>query len=140
GSLEYMSPEQALSHSIDRRSDLYTTAVVLYEMLSGTPVVRDEKLMELLASIVRDQPPPLEEVVPDLPDSIAIAVRRALKKSPEDRFQTAGEFRFALSGVPLITSQTVSAYMRRCFAEEENEAIAVLERAKKSFETELEEI
>jgi serine/threonine protein kinase len=140
GSLEYMSPEQALTHPIDRRSDLYTAALVLYEMLSGNQVVKDEKLMDLLASIVRDSPPPLARIAPEVPRTISDAVEKGLQKSPELRWQKAADFRAALGALPLITNQALAAFLKDNFAEEEAAVIALFERARRSFEEELEAI
>jgi serine/threonine protein kinase len=140
GSLEYMSPEQALTHPIDRRSDIYTLGVVLYEMLSGRPMVKDEKLMDLLSSIVRDEPQPITAFVPELPKSVAAALHKALAKSPDQRFSTAGEFRAALAEVPLLANHVLAAYLKMHFADSERAVIDLLERARRSFEEELEEI
>ncbi len=89
----YMSPEQALARKdLDHRSDIYSWAVVLYELLTGTPLIRAEAAVEILPSIVqtpaRELLAPLEGVAPRL----RVPLERALAKQPADRFPSASAF------------------------------------------------
>jgi serine/threonine-protein kinase len=105
GTGAYMSPEQVLSQPLDGRSDLYSAAVVLYEMLAGRPPFRVEEKTEFL--VRRDQvetpPPPLRQFLPQAPPVLDALFTRALAKEPGARFASAIElgtaFRAAL-GIP----------------------------------------
>lgn len=98
GTLEYMPPEQVQGMEADARSDIYAMGVVLYEMLSGQVPFTRETEFELLRAQVEELPPPLERLVPDLPEAVAMVVARALAKQPADRFDSADAFRAALQG------------------------------------------
>lgn len=96
GTLAYMSPEQALSEATDPRSDIYTLSVVLWEMLSGKPVVRDGKAVEMLEQVIGETPPPLHVVDPGLDRGVSEVIARGLEKEPERRWQSAASYRDAL--------------------------------------------
>jgi serine/threonine protein kinase len=96
----YMAPEQARSaREVDARSDLYSVAVILYEMLAGrTPYVPETgELTEILYKLFTTEPPPLTELRPDLDPALAAVVACAMQKNPEQRFETAGAFAAALA-------------------------------------------
>jgi serine/threonine protein kinase len=91
GKYQYMSPEQASSGQVDRRTDIYALGVSLYEALTlRRAFSRDSDLAVLKAVMGNDYLPPLE-VRPDLPPALAAAVVKAMAVDPKDRFQTAGE-------------------------------------------------
>ncbi len=93
GSASYMSPEQISgSDSVDGRSDLFSAAVVLYELLSGRKPFHAEAPTAIVMKILHEPPPPLDELVPGLPPPLVAAVNRALAKKQEDRYPTAGDF------------------------------------------------
>ncbi len=99
GTVEYMSPEQLLGLDIDVRSDLYSLGVTFYEMLSGRlPFQRSAtgSDWEIRKGHIEVPPPPITEIRPDLPPTLAAIIMRSLQKSPNDRFQTAAEFMDAL--------------------------------------------
>ncbi len=99
GTVEYMSPEQLLGLDIDVRSDLYSLGVTFYEMLSGRlPFQRSAtgSDWEIRKGHIEVPPPPITEIRPDLPPTLAAIIMRSLQKSPNDRFQTAAEFMEAL--------------------------------------------
>lgn len=96
GTLRYMSPEQAVAEPVDRRSDLYSWAVVLYEMLSGRPLVVGNNAQEILHAVVTKIPRPLSELNSTLPKALDPVLAKALDKDREDRFGTAGELAEAL--------------------------------------------
>lgn len=108
GTVEYMSPEQLLGLDIDVRSDLYSLGVTFYEMLSGRlPFLRSAtgSDWEVRKGHIEVPPPPIQELRPDLPPTLAAIIMRSLQKSPNDRYQTAGEFLEALQ----IHERTVGA-------------------------------
>src|ERR1051325_7613889 len=84
----YMSPEQALRKPLDARTDLFSLGVVLYEVLSGAPPFRGSTTTELLLRVCRDEPQPLVNVRPDLPNELAAVIARCLEKDRERRFAT----------------------------------------------------
>jgi serine/threonine-protein kinase len=99
GTVEYMSPEQLLGLDIDVRSDLYSLGVTFYEMLCGRlPFVRSTtgSDWEVRKGHIEVEPPPILGLRPDLPPTLAAIIMRSLRKSPNERFQTASEFLEAL--------------------------------------------
>ena len=94
----YMSPEQASGvEVVDARSDLYSLACVLYEVLVGQPPFTGPSPAAVMARHALDPVPPLRTTRPGLPAHVANAVERALAKAPADRFASAHEFTDALS-------------------------------------------
>jgi serine/threonine-protein kinase len=103
GTPTYMSPEQARgSRDLDGRSDVYNLACVTYEMLAGHPPFPAGSAQEVRAHHVHDPVPMLRAARPDVPDAAERAVRKALAKSPADRFATAAQFAEALSHAPSV--------------------------------------
>lgn len=96
GTLGYMAPECLSGDYADHRSDQFSFGVVLYEMLAGHRPFSGRTLPEVLASTLRDEPPPLE---PAVPDPLAEIVGRCLAKSPDDRFQGSERLAAALRSV-----------------------------------------
>lgn len=95
GTVEYMSPEQLLGLDIDVRSDLYSLGVTFYEMLCGRlPFERSAtgSDWEVRKGHIEKDPPPILELRPDVPLTLAAIIMRSLQKSPNERFQTAAEF------------------------------------------------
>jgi serine/threonine-protein kinase len=91
GTGPYMSPEQVQSHPLDGRSDLYSAATVLYEMLAGMTPFYAEGRSEFMVrrDQVESQPPPLRTFAPQAPPALEALVMRALAKSPAARFASA---------------------------------------------------
>ncbi|MDR3536072.1 MAG: protein kinase, partial [Acetobacteraceae bacterium] len=96
GTLAYLAPEQIKGGEGDSRSDLYSLACVLYEMLSGDPPFSGASEYALIQAHVQAPPDPLSKRISGLPDAIEQALDRALAKNPADRFQTVEEFGRAL--------------------------------------------
>ncbi len=93
GTPEYMSPEQASGDSaVDGRSDVYSLACVLYEMLGGEPPFTGRTPQVILARHRQESPLSLSVVRPNLPREVEEALRTALAKVPADRFGTARQF------------------------------------------------
>ena len=94
GSPRYMSPEQVLGLPIDPRSDIFSLAVVLYEMLAGrAPFVRaeDSTIFPLINRIAAEPHPPVTQVDPSIPAAFEVILSKGLAKKPENRYQRAGE-------------------------------------------------
>ena len=93
----YMSPEQfATDPKIDGRSDQYSLACVVYEMLAGRPPFADGRRELIAYHHCSVEPPPLSAQRPDIPGAVIHALQRALAKAPGDRFATVGDFARAL--------------------------------------------
>ena len=99
GTPQYMSPEQAAGDRvIDGRSDLYSLAAMLYEMLTGDPPHTSSSVQGIIAKVLTDRPRPVREVRSTVPVHVELAMEVALAKLPADRFATASEFALALQG------------------------------------------
>ena len=98
GTPEFMSPEQAQGKTLDARSDIYSLAVILYEVLTGKLPFSARTPMEYIQKHVTDPIIPLSERVPDrkFQKGLDEALARALQKQPGNRYQSAGEFGEAL--------------------------------------------
>ncbi|HEY4156992.1 MAG TPA: serine/threonine-protein kinase [Polyangiaceae bacterium] len=98
GTPEFMSPEQAQGRTLDARSDIYSLAVILYEVLTGKLPFTAKTPMEYIQKHVTEPIIPLSERVPDktFPKELDAVMAHALAKKPEGRFQTAAEFAEAL--------------------------------------------
>ncbi len=97
GTPQYMSPEQATGdRGIDARSDVYSLASVLYEMLAGEPPVTGASAQAMIAKLMTERPTHLRVLRDTVPAGIDAAVAKALAKTPADRFASAGDFAKAL--------------------------------------------
>jgi serine/threonine protein kinase/Flp pilus assembly protein TadD len=92
GTPDYMSPEQALGEQLDRRSDVYSLGVILFEMLSGKLPFPGDTPISVVMGHIQKAVPSLRGLDPNIPASIEEVVRKAMAKKPEDRFATAGDF------------------------------------------------
>ena len=93
GNLSYISPEQTgrMNRTVDFRSDLYSLGITFWEMLTGRLPFREPDAMALVHAHIARDPPPVEEVRPDVPSTVSRLVARLLAKNAEDRYQsTAG--------------------------------------------------
>src|SRR5687768_4266169 len=100
GTPAYMSPEQALGEKhIDGRSDQYSLACVLYEMLAGYPPFMANTMQALVAKHLGEAVPMITTVRPAVPDELEDVIMRALEKVPADRFATVQEFSESLAMV-----------------------------------------
>ncbi len=101
GTPSYMSPEQAGGdRRLDARSDIYSLACVVYEMLGGDPPFTGKSAQAIVARHLVEPPPSIRVVRQTLPDGVEYALGRALAKSPADRFESAEAFVAALTALP----------------------------------------
>ncbi|HEX9629073.1 MAG TPA: protein kinase [Pyrinomonadaceae bacterium] len=100
GTATYAAPEQARGDRVDSRADIFSTGVLLYEMLTGTWPFRGKTAVDVRHAVVHDDPIPLSEARPDpVPPRLQQILDRALKKSPRDRYQQISQFRDDLRSV-----------------------------------------
>jgi tetratricopeptide (TPR) repeat protein len=122
GKVAYMSPEQATGNPIDHRSDIFSTGILLYEMLSGKRMFQGDT-MQILAKVRKGDFDPPEAAIPGLPITLYKVLHKALEKEPSDRYQTCGEMLADLEecvvGLSLRpSSRALGGYMNGLFAEE----------------------
>jgi len=125
GKLAYMSPEQANGAKIDHRSDIFSTGIILYELLTARRMFTGDT-MHVLSLVREAQYDPPEEVLPDLPPKLNAILCRALAKDPADRYQSAGDmladieaFMFEISLHP--NARSFAGYIKELFDEEHAE-------------------
>lgn len=103
GTPSYMAPEQWQSHALDARADVYALGVMLFEILTGRLPYHGDTPLQMMYAHINEKPLPARDSRADLPESVERVITKALAKSPEDRFQSAGEmaaaFRIAITGV-----------------------------------------
>ena len=99
GTAAYMSPEQAFGEPVDRRTDIWSLGVVLYEMITGIRPFRGPGEQALLFSILTQQPAPVASLTQSAPAEIDAIIGRALAKRPGDRFSSTQELLAALAVV-----------------------------------------
>lgn len=97
GKLGYMSPEQARAEPVDHRSDIYSCGVVIWELLSGQPLIPHGTMGEMMAQMASPRPSPLELLRPEVDPALDAVVRRALAADPEQRYQKADELARAMA-------------------------------------------
>jgi hypothetical protein len=98
GTPEYMAPEQARGESVDHRADLFSLGSVLYAMTTGRPPFRGSTTVAVLRQVSDQEPRPLRELNPDIPEWLEALIRRLMIKNPELRIQSAAEVAVLLEG------------------------------------------
>ncbi|HEU5218905.1 MAG TPA: protein kinase [Gemmatimonadales bacterium] len=106
GTPHYMSPEQATADKeITARSDVYSLASVLYEMLTGTPPHTGASAQQIIMKIVTEEAAPVTRLRKSVPPNVAAAVGKALERLPADRFESARAFAEALGNPGFTTAR-----------------------------------
>ena len=101
GTPAYMSPEQALGEpGLDARSDVYSLATVLYELLAGERPFRAPTFAALVNQRLTETAPSVRNARLDVPPAVDLSIRKALARAPVDRFPSAGAFAAALTAAP----------------------------------------
>lgn len=108
GTAQYLSPEQARGEVVDARSDLYSTGCLLYELLTGRPPFTGDSPVSVAYQHVSETPLPPSQMDPAVPASLDALVLKSLAKNPNDRYQTAADFRSdverAIAGMPVTSA------------------------------------
>lgn len=108
GSARYMSPEQVSGKDVDARSDLYSAACVIYEMIAGRSPFDAESNVDLAAKHLSDAPEPPSKFTPlEVPAGLDAVILKGLAKNPDERYQSAAEFAQALVSVARPGEETV---------------------------------
>src|SRR5262245_54671074 len=100
GTATYAAPEQARGDRVDKRADIFSTGVLLYEMLTGTWPFRGKTTIDVRHAVLHDAPKPISELrTSPIPPHLQQLIDRALEKEPKDRFQNMEDFRTELRQV-----------------------------------------
>jgi serine/threonine protein kinase/tetratricopeptide (TPR) repeat protein len=89
GTPRYMSPEQVRGEKVDARTDIFSLGVMIYEMIAGRAPFVGATTSEVIAAVLRDEPPPLADAAPEAPPEFELVITRALRKDRAERYQTA---------------------------------------------------
>lgn len=96
GSVHYISPEQAKGDNVDGRADLYSTGIILYEMLTGKLPFEADTAVKIVLMQMNDLPKPPCEVNPDIPVGLGEIILKAIQKEPKFRYQSAAQMQAAV--------------------------------------------
>jgi len=113
GRLQYMAPEQIRNQPIDRRVDVYSASVVLWEALAGRPLFEADNEGAMMIKVLEGTIPSLRDANPDVPPSLEWVILQGLRPNCADRYQTAQEMAVAIEqAAGTATAQEVSAWVR----------------------------
>ncbi len=118
GTINYMSPEQAMGQELDYRTDVFSLGVVLYEIATGHRLFEGKSEAAIYDRILHQPAPPLREFAPTLPVELDQVIRRALEKNPAQRYQSAADLRadlklLAQGGEQTQAAKIISAAQRK---------------------------
>ena len=109
GTPDYMSPEQIQGERGDVRSDVYAWGVMMYELLTGRVPFRGDNWMAVMAGHLGEHPTPIVELRPEVPPALAAVVTHAMRRHPENRYQTAAELLHDLDHLETVDPQAFDA-------------------------------
>jgi serine/threonine-protein kinase len=132
GRVAYMAPEQAWGAKVDRRADIYSAGVMLWEAAAGRRLWAGMSDVEILTRLLREGAPRLRSACPDAPDDLEAICQRAMAKQPDDRYETAAELLEDLdahlaSRDDQMTMREIGALVTTAFAEERRRMNAAIE-------------
>jgi len=122
GKVAYMSPEQCVGQPVDRRSDIFSLGIVLYELITVRRLFKAENDFLTMSAIIHGAIPPPSTIRPEIPRDLEAIVMKALSPEGKDRFQTAEEMRTALEQFCVAnqiraSSTALADYMRSLFGQ-----------------------
>lgn len=129
GKVPYMSPEQVLGGAIDRRADLFSVGVMLWEAIACRPMHGTESVYEILRRLVQGELPSIRAAVPDVPEPLAKILDRALSLQPDRRYPDAAAFREELWTYlegRKVSTRAIGDRVSLLFAEERREINEVI--------------
>ncbi|HYP76428.1 MAG TPA: serine/threonine-protein kinase [Polyangiaceae bacterium] len=129
GKVPYMSPEQVLGGGIDRRADLFSVGVMLWEAIACQPMHGTASVYEILRRLVQGELPSIREAAPDVPEPLAKILDRALSLKPEHRYPDAAVFREELASYlegRKVSTRAIGERVSSLFAEERREINEVI--------------
>jgi serine/threonine-protein kinase len=91
GTAQYMAPEQIMGQPVDGRADLFSTGVLLYEIIAGQKPFTGDTPTAIVYQILHAEPTPIRSIVTEVPEQLADIIGRALKKDPDHRYSRASE-------------------------------------------------
>jgi serine/threonine protein kinase len=107
GTVHYLSPEQLQGKQPNTRSDIFAFGVLAYEMITGRPAFDGESHAALIGAILKDEPQPIIDLVPEVPAAISRTIARCLSKDADDRWQTANDLSFQLRSMIAVSDRPV---------------------------------
>lgn len=119
GTVHYMSPEQILGQPIDHRSDLFSFAIILYEMVCGRHPWQGTSAVDILHAILHEEPQPIAPSTVEACKNLPQILGKALQKNPSNRYQAADEFLVDVSGIACSLATPAAR-------EDSNSSLAVL--------------
>jgi len=129
GKVPYMSPEQVLGGAIDRRADLFSVGVMMWEAIACQPMHGTASVYEILRRLVQGELPPIREAVPDVAEPLTKILDRALSLKPEHRYADAAAFREELASYlegRKVSTRVIGEQVSLLFAEERREINEVI--------------
>ncbi|MCC7538564.1 MAG: serine/threonine protein kinase [Deltaproteobacteria bacterium] len=121
GKFAYMAPEQMRGQRVDRRADVWSLGVVLWEALAGRPLFRRKNDSETILAALADDVPPLRAIAAEVPPALASVAERALSMNPSARYATAEEMGRDLASIASTRDEDVARWMRHLFPDAERE-------------------
>ena len=125
GTMQYISPEAIEGEPLDNRADVYSLGCTAFHLLTGRAPYSATSITALMSAHLRHDPPRISEVAPDLPAAMDPVFEKVLAKSPDERFQTCGDFVGALAealgdevGTPAFAKTMTAATMRTQVADQ----------------------
>jgi serine/threonine protein kinase len=122
GTPNYMSPEQARGQKVDRRTDIFSFGVLLYEMISGKQPFDGVNALDVIGSILKEEPPPLHESVPEISESLEQIVSKSLRKDREQRYQSIKELLTDLNDAKKTVELDLRPHQNTAFISPQNTA------------------
>jgi serine/threonine-protein kinase len=113
GKFSYMAPEQVRGLEATRRIDIYAAGIVLWEALTSRPLFRKKDDVGTINAVLSATAPPPSSLMPSVPPALDAIVLKALRRNPDERYQTAEEFAEALEQLPIqrVTTRGIAAYV-----------------------------